>query len=390
MSYELEVLEEIIKEIFAEPHEKVSSPTKDTEWTSRIKHEIERIKRAFIKVSFSLQNDKYIELYIQHHQTAIIHLWDSIINIQDNTSSSQKDIHHLLHTKLCELLAFVEKHFSRYFDLSAKIPESYKNIAARDFESRLSKLIKDLKKKNLSIGLISILTESFKDFIENKETKVSFRKLIYLKEFFKEMTEISKSENTNKSLERSICASMIYLNYNSPKFINHCAKVIKENYQERATLSAQLEKLSHYLKIINQQQEKPGFSYKHSQKSLKVQLSEWVIEEIIFLEKKQQLSFSFKSEKLIESSPTKDFKIHTESSVPQVAYFVRILMETGFIKNQSTIDVIRFFSSNIRTNRTESISQDSFRSKFYNTEHTTKEAVKEDVLKLLNHISKSN
>jgi hypothetical protein len=65
-------------------------------------------------------------------------------------------------------------------------------------------------------------------------------------------------------------------------------------------------------------------------------------------------------------------------------------METGFIKNQSTIDVIRFFSKNIRTNRTESISTDSFRSKFYNTEHSAKEAVKVDVLKLLDYISKTN
>lgn len=387
MKYELEVLEELIAEILNEPQAKDISLTNEPEWAARIKHEIERIKRAFIRVSFSLQNDKYIELYIQHHQGAIIHLWDGVTN---NPSCNLKDIHHLLHNKLGDLLSFVEKHFSRYFDLSAKIPESYRNLAAGDFEGKLNALTRNLKKKNLSMNLISTMTESFKDFIENKETKVSFRKLIYLKELFKQVREIGETELVGKSLERSICASMIYLNYNTPKFFNHCVKVIKENYQEKTTLSAQLEKLAHYLKIINQQQEKPGFSFKHSQKSLKVQLSEWVIEEIIFLEKKQQLSFTFKTDNVTEKPPGKDFKIYTESSVPQVAYFVRILMETGLIKNQSTIDVIRFFSKNIRTNRTESISTDSFRSKFYNTEHSAKEAVKGDVLKLLDYISKTN
>jgi hypothetical protein len=54
-------------------------------------------------------------------------------------------------------------------------------------------------------------------------------------------------------------------------------------------------------------------------------------------------------------------------------------METGLIKNRSTIDVIRFFSNHIRTGRVENISPESFRTKFYNTEYTAKEAVKEDV-----------
>jgi len=383
LKYELEVLEELINNPPVEP-------TREVEWTSGVKHEVERIKRAFIKESFSLKKDKHIEVYIQHHQNAIIHLWDSVPGNHENSKSACKEAILFVHNKLGELLSFVEKHFSRYFDLSAKIPESYRAMSMRDFTERLPTLIQNLKSKGLKPDVINPMVESFKDFIENSESKISFRKLIYLKELYNEITELTVLDADAKELDKIVCVTMIYMNYNSPKFLNHCAKTIKEAYQAKATLSEQLEKLSHYLKLINQQQEKPGFSLKHSQKSLKVQLSEWVIEEILFLEKKQQLSFNFKAIGKTGAPVMRDFKIHTESSVPQVAYFVRILMETGIIKNQSTIDVIRFFSNHVRTDRVESISPDSFRSKFYNTEHTAKEAVKEDVLKLLEHISKSN
>lgn len=388
MKYELEVLENIITEIIAAHNSSAIELVKEPEWMARLKHEIERIKRAFIKESFSLKKDKHIELYIQHHQSAIIHLWDDVPHHYEN--SIGKEALSLLHNKLGELLTFVEKHFSRHFDLAAKIPESYRTMSVKDFSEKLPLLITKLKSKGLKSEVINPMMESFKDFIDNPEAKISFRKLIYLKELYSEIVELAMLEVDAKELDKMLCVTMIYINYNSPKFLNHCARVIKEAYQAKATLAGQLEKLSHYLKLINQQQEKPGFSLKHSQKSLKVQLSEWVIEEIIFLEKKQQLSFSFKAAGKIETPVTNDFKIHTESSVPQVAYFIRILMETGLIKNQSTIDVIRFFSNHVRTDRVESISADSFRSKFYNTEHTAKQAVKEDVLKLLEHISKSN
>jgi len=389
LKYELEALEQLIADTINQSQNAFLDSNKEAPWTSTLIHEIERTKRAFIKESFSLKKDKHIEVYIQQHQGAIIHLWDSLPSYNEAVTPVGRQTVQLLHIKLGELLSFVEKHFSRYFDLAAKIPESYRSISANDFSEKLPPLTGKLKEKGLKVSVISLMTEPLKDFIENNEVKISFRKLIYLKELYNEILELSESEVELKEVEKLVCTTMIYINYNSPKFLSHCAKIIKEAYQAKSTLTEQLEKLSHYLKLINQQQEKPGFSLKHSQKSLKVQLSEWVIEEIIFLERKQQLSFSFKIDKA-EAALQKSFKIMTESSVPQVAYFVRILMETGLIKNHSTIEVIRFFSSHIRTSRVENISADSFRSKFYNTEQTAKDAVKDDVMKLLNHIKNSN
>lgn len=389
MKYELELLESLITEIL-DKHENPNELAKIPETFVGLRHEIERVKRAFIKEAFSLKKDKYIEVYIQHHQGAIIHLWDSVPHHHENLTGISRESALLLHNKLGELLSFVEKHFSRHFDLAARIPESYRAISRNDFAEKLPRLVTKLKIIGLNQSVVNPITEPFKDFIENTELKISFRKLIYLKELYNELLELCNQELEIKELNKVVCITMIYINFNSPKFVNHCAKAIKESYQSKATLAAQLEKLSHYLKVINQQQEKPGFALKHSQKSLKVQLSEWVIEEIAFLEKKQQLSFSFKAAGKVENSAFNDFKIQTESSVPQVAYFVRILMETGIIKNKSTIDVIRFFSNHIRTSRVETISPESFRSKFYNTEYSAKVAVKEDVLKLLDHISKTN
>jgi hypothetical protein len=371
--YELEMLESLITEAIQNKNNEVKT-------VKVIEDEIERIKSALIKEVFSLKKDKFIEIYIQRHQEEVIWLLDKVTFDIKKPNESLLKVQQELET----LLTFIEKHFSRYFDLSAKIPESYRSITAKDFSDRLPMLIERLESKGLEQSTLKTITESFTYFIGDKETKVSFHNVIYLKELYSELEELSELELDAKELDRMLCINMIYINFNTPKFLSHCAKVIKESYQSKSTLSEQLERLSHFVKLINQQQEKPGFSYKPVLKSLKTQLSEWVIEEIIYLEKKQQLSFAFKVDKTTESSMRKDFKILTESSVPQIAYFVRILMETGLIKN-----VIRFFSKHFRTARVETISPDSFRSKFYNTEHTAKEAVKDDVQKLLNHMTKS-
>ncbi|MBS1489712.1 MAG: hypothetical protein JSS93_04230 [Bacteroidetes bacterium] len=391
MKYEFDTLEILIGNIKNENQQKLFSD---------ISHETERIKKAFIRQAFSLDCDKKIELYIQRHQTLLIELVDKHLNNffpnwQQNRAildheNSVENINILVHQKLEELLSFIEKHFSRYFDLSSKIPDSYRSITASDFLERLPKLQKRLKDKSIRTDAIKISTEPFYDFIHKSEVKISFRKLIYLKELFTEINELSLSDILIKELEKQLCTSMIYINFNSTKFFTYCAKIIKETYQSKTTLSGQLEALAYYLKSINQQQEKPSFAYKPSLKSLKTQLTEWVIEEMIFLERKHQLSFSFKLDKTTENQMRKDFKIYTESSVSQVAYFVRILMETGLIKNKNTIEVIRFFAQNMSTNRTETISHDSFRSKFYNVEASAKEAVQADVLKLLAHIKSSS
>lgn len=397
--YQLNVLERLISVEFNPGNTNAQlSKEKFRKASETFIAEADRVKQALIHEVFTLDDDKRIELYIQHHQRLLIQLTDQLLNylpenqrqkiLSVTTENTRINLYRGFYVRLEELLSFIEKHFSRYFDLNTKIPDSYRYIASHTFHIRIPKLKEELLTRNLSEALVSLLVEPFNEFIQQKELGVSFKRLIFLKELYKEIENLIHSQLLEEELNKRVCASMLYINYNSLKFFNHCARKIKESYQAKETLNEQLEKLSHYLKIINQQQEKPGFSYKQNYKSLKEQLAEWVTEEIAFLEKKQQLSLSFKAERSTNDFAEKEFKIHLDSSVPRVAYFVKLLIETRLIKNQNVLEVIRFFSTYVSTGRATNISAESFRTKFYNTEDSAKQAVEKDIVMLLNHSRK--
>ncbi|MBX2900276.1 MAG: hypothetical protein KF775_11530 [Cyclobacteriaceae bacterium] len=388
MKYELETLEALIIDFSSDMA--ISTSKRSKQLIEALSNEGDRIKSSFMRIAFSSIEDKHIERHFQNHQQALIRLTDQVQNyLSVNDRPEVETLYQRVSSSLEDLLTYIEKHFSKYFDLSAKIPESYRRVVANEFDEKLRVIQIKFLNKEMNKNLIGILLRPFECLKSSIDSHISFKKLIYLKEFYSELDSISNIEAAMENLMRQVCISMIYLNFNSLKMFNYCVMKIKNEYQEKENLNEQLKKLAHYMKIINQQQEKPGFSYKPGHKTLKVQLLEWVAEEIIYLERKHQLSFVFKSEKPDTTPHNYDFKLLTDLSVPKVAYFVRILIETGLIKNQNILEVIRFFANSVSTNRVGTISAESFRTKFYNTEDSAKAAVESDVLMLLDHIRKS-
>ena len=77
-------------------------------------------------------------------------------------------------------------------------------------------------------------------------------------------------------------------------------------------------------------------------------------------------------------------KILSGLSVAQMSYFINILMQAGIIKHTNQRDVLRMISENFKTNVTDSISLDSLSTKYYNVESSTKAAIKDKVIELLN------
>ena len=114
--------------------------------------------------------------------------------------------------------------------------------------------------------------------------------------------------------------------------------------------------------------------YDLQSKPLKDQLSDWLLEEIQYLERKRELvSKSASNEDVFVR---KEFKLEFDMSVAQFAYFIKAFVETGVIQNKNISELIRFLAKFVKTKRSESISYDSFRMKYYNVESNTKSSVR--------------
>ena len=351
---------------------------------SEVNEETERIKKSFSEQLFSLKNDKQIERYIQQHQSSLIRICDSLVYhiATENFNRKKKatkigslpELYFYIYAQLEEILSYIERYFGKYFNQDEPIPTSYRIIAQMEFQEKLSHIQKPEKCEIFNIALYPI-----QDFI-NQNSNIPFKKLIYLKELFKEISSKCVKCKEQK-IDCKLSCSLIYLNFNSFKYFSHLTSIIKEDLQREDELAKQIEILSFHLKKLNQAHSKPNFSFKPKQDSIKEQVGNWILEEMSHLEKIHQLTLKFPKETLPEFGVS--FKLATKLSVPQFAYFIRILVETGIIQNKNQKDVITFFANHVKTKKAENISVASFHSKYYNIEESTKDFIRKLVINLL-------
>lgn len=353
-----------------------------------VSKEVDRIKQTFIHEVFTFTDERHLERYIQYHQQALIRLMDQLAQDQNvEHGSAKKSSKKSFYLAIEELLYFVERHFAKYFDQDAKAPESYIAIASEDATVNSEKIRSGLVKKNADpriIDLMLYVLRKLSDDDANQET--TYRKVIYAKEIQKELFRLINNPENGQNIDEELRLIMYYLNYNSIRCFTYHAHYINSVLESVQTKPEKIEKLSYLLKIINQAQVKPGIGFNPQAPSLVSQLNGYIIEEIQHYERLQHLANTPAAqslEKLLSS-----FKIQFEMSVAQMAYLVKVFIETRIVVTNNVTGVLRFLSKFLVSKRTESFSYESFRAKFYNVENGTKKSVKSILLKMVEYIDR--
>jgi hypothetical protein len=76
-------------------------------------------------------------------------------------------------------------------------------------------------------------------------------------------------------------------------------------------------------------------------------------------------------------------KIKTKLSVPQLAYFFRVLFELEKIKSANQTDIMKFIADNFETENVSQISINSLRSKYYNVEEKVKTGTRKQLMEII-------
>ena len=282
VNYELETLYSLI---FIELE--LSDPDESNvidQWEAKLKQEFDRIKRAFINTVFGIASEQKIERYIQQHQAELTRMLDELTRSY-SADRAKRQVFHLLflkaHKIIQELLDFVEKHFSRYFNMDAKIPDSYKEIVSKDFRKKVRRMEKVLESFELDQKVQAILLTPCRSI--STKRPLTYRELMYLKTFQEQLLELPNAEWPEQDKRIHILLTMIYINFNSYKFFACCSTHLTSMYQNEDTLVGQIDKLAWLSKLINQTQQKPGLAYKLGRDSLKSSLLQWIHEEMDYL-----------------------------------------------------------------------------------------------------------
>ena len=352
-----------------------------------LQQEVERIRQKLIHEVFTFEDERHLERYIQYHQQALIRLLDKSDALLQEGPPTTREFHRVCCEVLTGLLEFVERHFSKYFDQDAKAPQVYLALVRKEARANSRKLqhqLLDLKADTHLVGLMLMAVQKMADTRPEKGT--TYRKIMYAREVQKELFRLlQRLQLSQADVNEELRQLMYYLNCNSIKVITYHAHYINTQLEKADTRAGKLETLSLLLKTIGQAQVKPGIGYNPQALSLKSQLMEYITVEMEYHERMQQLVTR-------NPDPPGDFmsgfKLKFEASVSQLAYLIKLLLETKIISNTNFTQLFQFIVRFVQTKKSEAVSFGSLRAKFYNVETGTRESVRHLLVTMINHIDR--
>jgi hypothetical protein len=385
MDYEFQNIEELVRKVIDKG---IESPQVQI----TIAAERHRIIKTFVLKVYSIEIT-YAERYLRYHQQVLINLLDELFNASlasgksTGRASSFIDSIGLVSTELQNILEFIQTRFPNYFDLECQAPKYITDKAIKSLMESSSILEKELLKFEIDPALLSICWTVIENCLKSVDHQITYQRMIYTKEFSTQLMTLIESSRNKTTLNTEIWSLLMYLNFNQPRYLKYHIDLIQHELLSIETLSGKLEQLSFHLKEVNQSETKRGLAFDTGLRSLKEQLTDWILEEINFYQQKYLLNSvsTNTDEKMME----KDFKLVLHMSVSQFAYFIRTLTEIDVIQNKNVTQVIRFLSKFVKTKRSENISYESFRIKYYNTEHNAKIVVKDLFHSSINFINKN-
>jgi hypothetical protein len=343
-----------------------------------VAEERNRIKKHFVFQALSFDNKQQTKLYVRYHQHYLTNLIDELFEFAQSLDKKNKTKSNLsleiffFYDQLEDLLTFIKDEFPECFAENSKLTKPQRNEFANKINQRFSRLKNALCK--LDQTLVSVCTSPIHHILADPCSEMTSQKVHFIETLLNEIEKIVTTNSAEAAFEDCVRALLLRLNYNDETVFVYYTEFIKAGLSESDCVVGQLEKLAFYYKLINQSQSIPGFIYDPKFPPICERLSGWILEEIQYLEKRRQLlrAPSSKDEPFIRD----DFKLEVDISVSQLACLIKVFIEAGIIQNKNISELIRFLSKFVKTKKSESFSNESFRIKYYNVESNTKRAVR--------------
>jgi hypothetical protein len=379
LAYELETIEtKITENIFLAASESIIVDV--PEFLKDMDSECAKVKKAFKHQVVSFENENLIKRYFHFHQESLIDLINTIqLNAQVRGSAPLAES---VVDKLSNLLTYLEEHFPEYFDLDMKMPVAALCRVKEELKSFQILLTAKFSQSNIDIGLLELLKNAIEDFAA-KDRAISFRVYYYVKFLKMHLANFNVQVDTETI---DLIRLLMHCNLNHESFYNYLLRYIQWSVNKLSSLNEKLDELAFYLKFANQEASLNNFAFDHHNAPINVQLADWIAQEAQYLKHKQQLIPITIS---AEDAVTSEFKLNFDLSVSTLAYLFRAFIEAGVIQNKNISELIRFLIKYVKTKRSESISYESFRIKYYSVEDGTKDAVKKTLQSVLNFINKN-
>ena len=350
-------------------------------------NEQERIKNVFDGKLILDGDNATTACYFAFHQKILVKMLDKLHEreIPSDTLLQRRTILPVIRSALEDLLTYIKTDCSLYFNYCEKVP---KHLMAGWLE-KIADNLRALEAKYLSVAgnreLIDIALYPFKN-LDVRVTDLSYGELEYYDLVQYRLLSLDVSDPDQTILRQDICDCLMRVNYNCPLFVKYYTNLFQRILMTCETLSDRVDQASYFYKVVGQIKIETHLAFELSSPNVKDQVLEWLSHERDYLQEKWKLQTSCPPQ---GDALRADFKVTFDLSVSQVAFLIRTFVETGVIQNKNTSELIRFIARFVKTKKSERISLDSFRTKFYNTESGTKDAVKRMLQSMVHHVNRN-
>lgn len=354
-----------------------------------LKNENNKIKKLDKQTISNIKSRERVEQFIHKKQYALENLANRLIKdinpvnpsdiYQFSSNYDKIDCLKIAYIYLEKLLRFIEKEYNIYLNVNIQIPYRSQLVKEYEITDKLNELKSRLLGSKINDDLLKLVYEPLlKISTINIQEKLTYYDFNYCTDFILILHHQLDFENIT---EESITNCLFDLNFNSLQFFDCLVVDISKELNEAENNIQKIDILYLELKKYNQKQTRNFTRYNQKVPSIKEQIINWIEEEIEYLTKKIKLEAN---QFTAISNNEEKIKFLTSLSVAQLCYFFALLLESGIIEHKNHTDIFRFIADNFKTSNTNKISTDSIKSKYYNIETSTKNAVRDKIIALLN------
>jgi hypothetical protein len=343
-----------------------------------------RIKTVFNDTLLSQHSEDALQRYFLCHQLNIIRLINALTDFSKGKVSGNLHITCITDC-LYDLLLFLKTHFPSYFKRDVTAPAAWRETFLMEVSSRSEELLAIELNPYIDKQLFHVASLPLKAALHGIKNEYTIGHLEYLRLLQTSLLSLNSFVPDSNVARIDTITLLIKINFNCPFFSEFVKQHIKSTIAVSETLVDRLDQLLYYFKIVDQVTVMPGAGFNISGRCVKEEILEWVSAELEYNRQKRILQFSCPQKEDVKQ----DFKVNFDLSVSHLAYLFKAFIETGVVQNKNTSELIRFLAKFVKTKKAETVSYESLRIKFYNTESGTKDAVKRMLESVVKYMSKN-
>lgn len=356
---------------------------------AKVRKEMVQLANDFRQQFFSQKGEGNSEMLIIKNYDAITGMINKAYSHLHHENIVKSNIKPVLDTVLElleELRGLFKTNYAKYLSTEQYLPATELEKFRAEIIEKRPNIVDKLHATGNGDEVSSIVLDALDLFADRiaRQEQITEREVIYHRSIIKDIEDY-RGQETALSNCPSLHELLIYWGLNSKACIRYFSLGMEAIMKNSESVDDQLEFMRLQLKNINTLPMIPDFIYDPSFPSLKEYFSDYISNEITYLEKKR-IGFLPNESYNAEKNKSAAFKLVCALSADQIALVLRGAVDMKLIKAKSMSSVFSTMVPYLSTQQKENLSPEAVRTKSYEAEERDIEIAAEAMMQLADMI----